>query len=81
MTVVGQNEKPSLSGLCQLPPAADVPLHEAMRKMWTERDPDPPQQVVSSFDLLVGDEQEPHGYFEAESLSCLKIDGQREFGR
>src|SRR5436190_19315456 len=35
-----------------------------------KRTPDPPQQVVPSFDLLVGGEQEAHGYFEAESLSC-----------
>src|SRR6516165_9726516 len=26
----GQNEKPPFSGLCQLWPAADMPLHEAM---------------------------------------------------
>jgi hypothetical protein len=30
MSVQGQNENPRLRGLCQLPPAADMPMHELM---------------------------------------------------
>ena len=30
MTEMGQNENPPFLSLCQLPPAADAPVHEAM---------------------------------------------------
>ena len=33
MSLVGQKEKPPFSALCQLPPAADMPLDELMYEM------------------------------------------------
>ena len=61
MTGLGQHEKSPLSGLCLVPPAADIPLHEAMSEkchstkslrdsggMWLVRSVFPTVEIVGS---------------------------------
>jgi hypothetical protein len=77
-TAAGQNENAPFSGLCQLPPAADMPplrLHSAMCQQPTYA-----VQQKPLFDDLVGDREQRRGDCDAKCLGGLDVNHEVKLG-